>query len=119
VSPALVAAAMVTINAILMLRPALNALMDRAPTGDVSAIIAEAAARVPGVLAIEDLRVRASGLDFLVDAHVQAKPSLTLYEAHELSGRVKAAIRAAVPEVGGVLIHMEPFTALETGPKPK
>lgn len=56
-----------------------------------------------------------SGLDFLV----QAERSLTLHEAHELSGRVKAAIRAAVPEVGGVLIHTEPFTESEIDAMPK
>lgn len=36
-------------------------------------------------------------------------PSLTLHEAHILSGRVKGAIRSAVPSVSNVLVHMEPF----------
>ena len=112
---ALVAAAMISINALLMLRPAVNALMDRAPTGAVTATIAAAARGVPGVLAIEHLRVRPSGLDFLVDIHVQADPALSLRDAHVLSGCVKGAIRAAVPEVGGVLIHMEPYEPAAAG----
>jgi divalent metal cation (Fe/Co/Zn/Cd) transporter len=33
---------------------------------------------------------------------------MSLHDAHVLSGRVKTAIRGAVPEVAGVLIHMEP-----------
>lgn len=106
---ALVAALMIAINGVLMLRPALDALMDRAPTGEVAARVASAARSVPGVLAIEHLRIRVSGLDHLVDVHVQAAPHLTLREAHVLSGAVKAAIRDAVPTVAGVLIHMEPF----------
>ena len=106
---ALVAAAMIAINGSLMLRPAVNALMDRAPTGEVTTQIARVARAVPGVLAIEHLRVRASGLDFLVDVHVQAHPELSLRDAHALSGTVKHAIQLAVPTVSSVLIHMEPF----------
>jgi divalent metal cation (Fe/Co/Zn/Cd) transporter len=34
---------------------------------------------------------------------------MSLHDAHILSGKVKGAIRAAVPAVSGVLIHMEPF----------
>ncbi len=48
------------------------------------------------------------GFGYYVDLHVQAEPMMTLREAHNLSGRVKSAIRSAVPEVAGVLIHMEP-----------
>lgn len=108
---ALVAAVMIAINGILLLRPAVHALMDRAPTGELINQIAAAACAVSGVKAIEHLRVRASGLDYLVDVHVQARPDLSLRDAHALSGAVKAAIRAAVPTVSGVLIHMEPFEA--------
>ncbi|NUQ21401.1 MAG: cation transporter [Gemmatimonadaceae bacterium] len=106
---ALVAAAIIGVNGVLMLRPALDALMDRAPTGEMAARVLRAAHAVPGVLALEHLRIRASGLDYFVDIHVQADPELSLREAHELSGAVKAAIRVAVPEISGVLIHMEPF----------
>jgi hypothetical protein len=42
-------------------------------------------------------------------SHVQADPTLSLRDAHILSGKVKGAIRAAVPRVVGVLIHMEPY----------
>jgi divalent metal cation (Fe/Co/Zn/Cd) transporter len=34
---------------------------------------------------------------------------MPLREAHNLSGRVKAEIYGAVPQVSSVLIHMEPF----------
>ena len=106
---ALVAALMIGINGMLMLRPALDALMDRAPTGEVAARVSNAARSVPGVLGIEQLRIRVSGLDYLVDIHVQAAPELTLRESPALLGAVKAAIREAAPTVSGVLIHMEPF----------
>jgi len=120
---ALVAAAMIAVNGLVMLRPAVHALMDRAPGAEITREIAAAATAVAGVRAIEHLRVRPSGLDYLVDVHVQADPALSLHDAHILSGCVKGAIRRAVPNVSTVLIHMEPYepagTAAEaTGGRP-
>jgi divalent metal cation (Fe/Co/Zn/Cd) transporter len=46
---------------------------------------------------------------------VQADPKLPLDEAHVLSGRVKSAIRRAVPAVQYVLVHMEPFAVAAEG----
>jgi divalent metal cation (Fe/Co/Zn/Cd) transporter len=40
---------------------------------------------------------------------VQADPATSLHDAHALGGAVKWAIRAAVPSVSGVLVHMEPY----------
>jgi divalent metal cation (Fe/Co/Zn/Cd) transporter len=61
------------------------------------------------VLATEKLAVRRSGMGYRVTLHVQADPKLHLDEAHVLSGKVKSAIRAAVPPVQYVLVHMEPY----------
>jgi cation diffusion facilitator family transporter len=111
----LVAAAVIAVNGFVLLRPAIRDLMDRMPDGPHVRQIAEAAEGVDGVSAIEKLRVRKLGMDYFVDLHVQADPNMTLRDAHVLSGRVKGAIRAAVPGVAGVLIHMEPFEGLESG----
>jgi divalent metal cation (Fe/Co/Zn/Cd) transporter len=48
-------------------------------------------------------------MGYYVDIHVQAEPTMSLREAHVLSGRVKGAIRSAVPAASGVLVHMEPY----------
>jgi divalent metal cation (Fe/Co/Zn/Cd) transporter len=61
------------------------------------------------VLAIEKLKIRKSGTAYYVDIHVQAKPEMSLHDAHIVSGRVKTAIRQRVPAAAGVLIHMEPY----------
>jgi cation diffusion facilitator family transporter len=106
---ALLAAGVIAVNGGRALRLAVRELMDTAPEVPVRRTIAAAATAVPGVLAIEQLRVRGTKGSYTVDLHVQADPALPLREAHILSGRVKSAIRAAVPAVGGVLIHIEPF----------
>ncbi len=106
---ALLAAFVIAFNGFYLLRPAIHDLMDRMPDRPITEQIAATALAVDGVRTIEKLRVRKVGVDYFVDLHVQADPSLPLIEAHVLSGKVKGAIRAAVPEVGGVLIHMEPY----------
>jgi cation diffusion facilitator family transporter len=110
---ALLAAAVIAVNGVLLLRPAVRDLMDRMPEGPVLDQIASIAQRVEGVRAIEKLRVRKVGMEYFVDLHVQADDTMPLQEAHILSGKVKGAIRTAVPDVAGVLIHMEPYQADE------
>jgi cation diffusion facilitator family transporter len=105
---ALAAAGVIVVNALLLIRPALHDLMDRSPGGALLERIGAAATATPDVRAIEKLKVRKVGLGYYVDIHVQAESAMSLRDAHVLSGRVKGAIQAAVPEVAGVLVHMEP-----------
>jgi cation diffusion facilitator family transporter len=106
---ALVAAAVIGVNGWLLLRPALDDLMDRMPGDDVMGPVRAAALSVPGVEAVESLFARKVGLGYRVTIHVQADPAMTLHDAHELAGRVKYGILRAVPRVQSVLVHMEPF----------
>jgi len=108
---AIVAAGIIAYNGVAMLRPAFNDLMDRMPGEEVVAPVRRAAEAVPGVLAIEKLYVRPMGTSFRVTVHVQAEPTMPLHDAHVLGGRVRRAIREAVPRVQDVLVHMEPFEA--------
>jgi cation diffusion facilitator family transporter len=106
---ALVASLVICYNGVKMLRPAVNDLMDRVPDDSVVQGIAIAATSVSEVRAIEKLKVRKVGLQYAVDLHVQTDPQMSLHDAHIVSGKVKGAIRAAMPSVDGVLIHMEPY----------
>jgi len=105
---ALLASTVIIFNGVRMLRPAVHDLMDRSPGGDLLDRISAAALATSDVAAIEKLKVRKAGLGYYVDLHVQTDPQMSLQDAHILSGRVKSAIRSAVPDVLGVLIHMEP-----------
>lgn len=106
---ALGASLLIIFNGYLILRPALQELMDRSPNAELLEECDQAARRVDGVLATEKIRARKSGTKFLMEMHVQADPLLSLHDAHILSGKVKRAILAAVPSVQNVLVHMEPF----------
>jgi len=106
---ALVASGVIAYNGVSMLRASLDDLMDRMPGEDVIGPVRQAAAGVPGVLSVEKLFVRKTGMTYQVTIHVQAAPTMTLEAAHALGGRVKHVIRTEVPTVDQVHIHMEPF----------
>ena len=106
---ALLASAIILYNGSRIIRPALAELMDQSPDEAVFHAVETAARGVEGVLATEKLRIRKSGTKYLAELHVQARPDLSLHEAHILSGKVKGRIRATLPLVENVLVHMEPF----------
>jgi cation diffusion facilitator family transporter len=106
---ALLAAAVIAFNGAAMLRPALHDLMDRMPGADVVEPVRRAAESVDGVLATEKLFLRKTGVTYRATLHVQTDPAMPLHDAHVLGGKVKSAIRAAVPQVQSVLVHLEPY----------
>lgn len=116
---ALVAAAVIVWGGLTILRPAVADLMDRTPDQAVLERIHQLALGVSGVENIETLKVRRSGMGYFVDIHVEADPEMSLHDAHVLSGMVKSAIRAAMPQVLGVLVHMEPYEPSSPGAAPE
>ncbi len=112
---ALLAAGVIGFNGWRFLRVAVTSLMDRQPDPRFLEAIVDAARSVPGVLAHEKLRARGAADEWYVDLHIQARPDLSLHDAHILSGQVKSAIRTSVPGVRDVLIHMEPWESPGAG----
>ena len=106
---ALLASGVIAYNGSRMLKSASDDLMDRTAGSQIVADVRRVAERVPGVRAVEKLGVRKSGLTYRVTIHIQADPTLTLDAAHALGGRVKSDIRAQLPRVASVLVHMEPY----------
>lgn len=106
---ALVAAVLIARGGWRILRVASHELMDGAPDASLLASAERAACAVEGVCMVEKVMARKVGSRYFVDLHVQADPTLSLHDAHILSGMVKTAIRRAVPTVENVLVHMEPF----------
>jgi cation diffusion facilitator family transporter len=105
---ALVAAAVIAWNGKRLLRPAVAGLMDRSAEPEIRARILDIASAVDDVRAVEKVIVRRAGTDYFADLHVHADPGMSLRDAHVVSGKVKSAIRAQLPNVRGVLVHMEP-----------
>lgn len=104
---ALVAAAIIVLNAFRLAVPPANELMDAVPAG-VIRDVRVAAESVADVLAVEKVLARKSGLEFWVDMHIEVDPGMTVAAGHKLAHSVKDVVRREVPSVHDVLIHVEP-----------
>ena len=105
---AMVAGAIIAWNGWRLLRPALNELMDAAPGSALISDIRAAAGAVPGVRAVEKCIVRKMGVQYFVDMHVEVDPGITVQQGHHIAHNVKDKVRAAIPSVYDVLVHIEP-----------
>jgi cation diffusion facilitator family transporter len=105
---AIVAAGFIAWNGWRLLRPALNELMDRSPGRERVEEIRRIAGQVDGVVRIEKCRARKMGYHFYVDIHVEVDPEMTVRRSHEIAHDVKDQVRARLPEVADVLVHIEP-----------
>jgi len=105
---ALVAAGVIAWNGLRLLRPALNELMDRSPNLEVVEHIRRIAAGTPGVSAVEKCLVRKMGYEYFVDMHVEVDPQMTVLRSHQIAHEVKDKVRAEIPAVRDVLVHIEP-----------
>lgn len=106
---ALIASALIFYNAIVILRPALNEIMDAAPSDEIVHKVRRVASSVPQVKAIEKCYVRKMGFDYWVDIHIEVDGNLSVTEGHSISHLVKDAILNSSLRVLNVLVHVEPF----------
>jgi cation diffusion facilitator family transporter len=91
-----------------LLRDNINDVMDRQASPEVLTEIRRAASTVPGVLGVETLRARKTGLEYLVDIHIEVAPDLTVEVGHAIAHAVKDRIRGLLPAIRDVLVHVEP-----------
>jgi len=105
---AIAAACVIAWNGWRLLMPALNELMDRSPNREVIDKIRAVAEAVPGVERVEKCLVRQMGYQYFVDMHVEVDPQMTVLRSHEIAHGVKDNVRAQIPRVRDVLVHIEP-----------
>ena len=106
---AVTAAAVIAWNGWRLLRPAFNELMDRSPDRELIGKIRAVAEKIPGVDGVEKCFVRKMGYQFFVDMHVEVDPQMTVENSHRIGHEVKDKVRAQIPSVRDVLIHIEPL----------
>ncbi|MDT8340365.1 MAG: cation diffusion facilitator family transporter [Longimicrobiales bacterium] len=106
---ALLACAVILWNGGRLLWRAVREALDAAPPREVRDRIARLAGSVPGVLAVEQLRVRKNGLTYLVDIHVEVDREISVWHGHEIAHRVKEALVECELPVLDALVHVEPY----------
>lgn len=78
------------------------------------------AATVPGVQGIHRVRSRGTKWAMEIDLHVQVAPDMKVEDAHRIGRRVEEALRAKLPHLFDVVVHIEPASVApaEEGPRP-
>lgn len=105
---ALFAAGIIAWNGVHLFSKAASELMDAVADPAIQSQVRKLGESVPGVCNIEKCLVRKAGYNLFVDMHVRVDPQLTVVRAHDIAHEVKDTIRAALPQVRDVLVHIEP-----------
>lgn len=106
---ALLACAVITFNGVNMLSQALGDVMDMAVPQAFENEVRALALTVPGVGALDKVRVRKSGLSHLVDIHVCVDGALSVRAGHDIAHAVKdALINCPKLRISDVSVHVEP-----------
>lgn len=105
---ALFAAGFIFYNSYLIFRPALGEIMDENLNEDLIIEIRKVAQQVDGIVNTEKCFIRKAGMKYHVDLHAIVNANITVREGHDISHLLKDTLRAEIPELGHVLIHIEP-----------
>lgn len=105
---ALLASVFILYNSYLILRPALGEVMDEQLYGDLINDIRVKSIQVEGVLGTEKCFIRKAGTKFHVDLHAIIDGDITVKQGHDISHHLKDHLRSELPNLGHVLIHIEP-----------
>ena len=89
-----------------------------APEGGLRERATAAAATVPEVRELHNVRVMRVGPDYELSLHVKLPRELSLAEAHDVIERLEAEIHEAVPEVSSVHTHIEPLSRTDWASAP-
>lgn len=110
---AMAVAVIIGFTGIKMLRTTSSELMDQVVTGSRVDEIRAIAGSVHGVLGIEKLFVRKSGMEMLADVHIEVDSSIPVQEGHEIAMRTGKELKEKIPSLSSVMVHVEPYRSSE------
>jgi len=106
---ALCACAVIAFNGATMLSQGLHDVMDTAVSQRFEDEVCDLARAVPGVRDLHRIRVRKSGLSYLVDIQIRVDGELTVRAGHDIAHAVKDVLIASAPHrISDVTVHVEP-----------
>ncbi|MFN7492204.1 MAG: cation diffusion facilitator family transporter [Cyclobacteriaceae bacterium] len=105
---ALFASGFILYNSYQIFRPALGEILDEHVYDDLVEEIRSISLRVEGVMATEKCFIRKAGMKHHVDLHAIVNGTISVQEGHAIAHRLKDTLREQLPELGHVLIHVEP-----------
>ena len=98
-------ALLILINAVQIAGKASHELLDHNLDAKTIEAVRQAANRVPGV-SVAAVSGREHGSDMLVELSIEVDPHMPVARASELAEQARDSVRAAVPEVGDVMVEL-------------
>ena len=105
---ALFASGFILYNSYKIFRPALSEIMDEHLYDELVEEIRVVSLTVPGVIDTEKCFIRKAGMQYHVDLHARVEGTITVRKGHDIAHDLKDTLRAQIPSLGHVLIHVEP-----------
>ncbi|WP_407649232.1 MULTISPECIES: cation diffusion facilitator family transporter [Flavobacterium] len=105
---ALFASGFILYNSYLIFRPALGEIMDEHLYDDLILDIRKVSLTVKGVIDTEKCFIRKAGMKYHVDLHATVDAEISVKEGHDIAHLLKDTLRKEIPQLGHVLIHIEP-----------
>ena len=105
---ALFASGFILYNSYFIFRPALGEIMDENLYDELVDKIRQISLTVEGVVGTEKCFIRKTGMTYHVDLHATVDANLSVKVGHDISHKLKDVLRQEIPELGNVLIHVEP-----------
>ncbi len=105
---ALLASGFIIYNSYLIFRPALGEIMDEHVYDDLIEDIRNVSQTVKGVIETEKCFIRKAGMRYHVDLHAIVDGNISVTQGHDIAHELKDTLREKIPQLGHVLIHIEP-----------
>ncbi len=106
---ALLASGFIIYNSYLIFRPALGEIMDEHIYDELIADIRKVSLTAEGILGTEKCFVRKAGMKFHIELHALVDAQITVKDGHGLAHKLEDCLRLSLPQLGHILVHIEPF----------
>jgi cation diffusion facilitator family transporter len=105
---ALFASGFIIYNSYLIFRPALGEIMDEHLYDDLIEDIRKVSSTVDGIIDTEKCFIRKAGMKYHIDLHAIVDANFSVKQGHDLSHKLKDVLHNQMPQLGHILIHIEP-----------
>lgn len=96
-------------TAVAILLKAAKGLMDASPEPEKVKEIKNITENIEGVRAVSWIRGRYLGQHIIIDMAIEVNSAMTVEEGHNIAALIKRQLMDAVPEVGDVVVHVNPY----------
>jgi len=90
-------------------RLAVYALLDASLDRELEDRAREIAEAIPGVMAVDEMRLRRAGLFHFGTAQISVRKSIDVNRGHEAAEQVVANVQQAISQIETLTVHVEPF----------